>query len=194
VLDPVWTLVPKDTWNGLREINNGSAGEGTCQHCRQKVDSSLTAGGRLAACLVPTNASVATTNAPSLTRCGCLVPACGAWTMWTPSSATYSRGNGHGGTKATSCGAMTLGSGGSNARFGQRRCGTGQRAAALIGALRANQHDGLILPPLRAPLPCGLASVARSEPLPTCRRTHTGAARRQKSQSAAPQSLARNGQ
>jgi hypothetical protein len=35
---------------------------------------------------------------------------------------------------------------------------------------------------------------ARSAPLPTCRRTHTGAARRQKSQSAAPQSLARNGQ
>src|SRR5260370_22810703 len=32
---------------------------------------------------------------------------------------------------------------------------TGRQAAAL----RANQHDGLILPPLRAPLPRGLACV-----------------------------------
>src|SRR5260370_14983280 len=39
----------------------------------------------------------------------------------------------------------------------------GRSAARTAGrqaaALRANQHDGLILPPLRAPLPRGLACV-----------------------------------
>jgi len=35
---------------------------------------------------------------------------------------------------------MTLGSGVSNVRCRQRRCGTGQRAAALIGASRPNSR------------------------------------------------------
>src|SRR5260370_30856624 len=39
----------------------------------------------------------------------------------------------------------------------------GRSPASTVGrqaaALRANQHDGLILPPLRAPLPRGLAYV-----------------------------------
>jgi hypothetical protein len=44
-----------------------------------------------------------------------------------------------------------------------------------------------------APWPPRFRGAVRAR-LPTCRRTHTGAARCQKSQSAAPQSLARNGQ
>jgi len=45
-----------------------------------------------------------------------------------------------GGTKATSGVGMTLGSGVSNARCRRRRCRTGQRAAALIGAFHPNSR------------------------------------------------------
>src|SRR5216683_5404162 len=41
-------------------------------------------------------------------------------------------------------------------RAGRSAVSTARRQAA---ALRANQHDGLILPPFRAPLPRGLACV-----------------------------------
>jgi hypothetical protein len=50
--------------------------------------------------------------------------------MWTPSSATYSRGNGHGGTKATSYGAMTLWD------LGLQMPSAGSGVAGLVNALR----------------------------------------------------------
>jgi hypothetical protein len=100
------------------------------------------------ACLVPTNASVATTNAPFLTRCGCLVPACGAWTMWTPSFVTSSRGNGHGGTKATSCGAVLRGQSSPGATGSSAKRSTGRRGGgrgALAHKLAANMRAQLPL-------------------------------------------------
>jgi hypothetical protein len=110
-------------------------------HQREEVGQRVKppAGSSLAACLVPIDASAETTGASIRTRCASLTPACGAWTMWTPSFVTSNRGNGHGGTKATSGMGTMLVSGVSNARCRQRRCGTGQRAAALIGASRPNR-------------------------------------------------------
>src|SRR5260370_37345694 len=45
----------------------------------------------------------------------------------------------------------------------------GSTAGRQAAALRANQHDGLILPPLRAPLPRGLACVTMDAGPHRCR-------------------------